>query len=241
MRLDEMRNYVRSVVDIDSTDISDDTLNRMIGEGYDLVVYSKKRWPFYEVETTFSTVASTKDYSLATVGASISVPHDGSSHTPGMREIASVRTDDHVVQYIGRDDGDVVNPLDVTTTGEPLEWAFWGETLRFYPVPDAVYTVTVRGFRNAVAFGAGSSATATPDLPTPFHQTLATYALARAYQQQEDIQMANHYFAVFQQEIDNLSARYDDAPAPQPIILNARSNSRWRAEVLPARLRYSWE
>jgi len=57
----EMRDYIRSVVDIDSSDISDDVLNRFLGEGYDLIVYSDKRWPFYEVQNTFSTVADQKD------------------------------------------------------------------------------------------------------------------------------------------------------------------------------------
>ena len=52
-----MRSYVRSVVDIDTADISDDTLNRFLGEGYDVIVYSEKRWPFFEVATTFNTVA----------------------------------------------------------------------------------------------------------------------------------------------------------------------------------------
>ena len=41
-----MRNYNRAVVDIDSTDISDDTLNRFLGEGYDRIIYSQKSWPF---------------------------------------------------------------------------------------------------------------------------------------------------------------------------------------------------
>ena len=56
MDISTMRSYIRSVVDIDSSDISDDTLNRFLGEGYDLIVYAEKRWPFYEVVTTFNTV-----------------------------------------------------------------------------------------------------------------------------------------------------------------------------------------
>ena len=108
MDISTMRSYVRSVVDIDSTDISDDTLNRFLGEGYDVIVYSEKRWPFFEVSTTFDTVASQKDYTLAAIGASV---------TNGLREIAAIRTDDHVATYVGRDEGDVVYPLNVTGQG----------------------------------------------------------------------------------------------------------------------------
>ena len=67
MNIEDMRSYIRAVVEIDSSDISDATLNRFLGEGYDQVVYSEKRWPWYETETTFTTVAGIKDYTLAII------------------------------------------------------------------------------------------------------------------------------------------------------------------------------
>jgi hypothetical protein len=230
----EMRDYIRSVVDIDSSDISDDVLNRFLGEGYDLIVYSDKRWPFYEVQNTFSTVADQKDYSLAEVGVNV---------TNGLREINALRTDKHVITFVGRDEGDVVYPIETNTTGEPWWWSYWAESVRLYPTPSSVLTVSVRGYGDPTAFGAGSADTVSPsDLPTPFHVVIATYGLARAYEQQEDPTMANQYFAIFQQEFTNLKARYNDMPAPQPVLLNSRSASRWRSQViLPNRLRYGWE
>ena len=234
MNILEMRDYIRSVVDIDVSDISDDVLNRFLGEGYDLIVYSDKRWPFYEVQDTFSTVADQKDYSLAEVGVNI---------TNGLREINALRTDNHVITFVGRDEGDVVYPIETNTTGEPWWWSYWAESVRLYPTPSSVLTVSVRGYGDPTAFGAGSADTVSPsDLPTPFHVVIATYGLARAYEQQEDPTMANQYFAIFQQEFTNLKARYDDMPAPQPVLLNSRSASRWRSQViLPNRLRYGWE
>lgn len=234
MQISEMRTYVRSVVDIDSTDISDDTLNRFLGEGYDQIVYSEKRWPFYEVATTFDTVASTKDYTLATVGTSV---------TNGLREIAAMRTDDHVLQYVGRDEGDIAYPLDTNTTGDPYWWSFWADTVRLYPTPDTATTVYVRAYKNPTAFGAGVADSTEPsDLPDPFHIVVATYGVARAYEQQEDPAMASQYLSLFYTELNNLTGRLNDAPAPQPIRLNSRSASRWRsASTLPARLHYSWE
>ena len=59
MNISEMRSYIRGILDIDSSDISDDILNRFIGEGYAQVVYSEKRWTFYETEQTFNTIANT--------------------------------------------------------------------------------------------------------------------------------------------------------------------------------------
>lgn len=234
MQISEMRSYIRSVVDIDSSDISDDVMNRFLGEAYDVIVYSEKRWPFFEVSTTFSTTGGTEDYALATVGASV---------TNGLREIASLRTDDHVIQYLGRDTGDIVYPLDSTTSGDPWYWSYWADNVRLYPTPGSGETVYVRGYKNPAAFGAGSSdATEPSDLPTPFHMVLATYGIARAYEQQEDPTMASQYFSIFNQELENLRARYEDTPAPQPVRLNSRTASRWMSQsYLPNRLRYSWE
>jgi len=247
VQLSEMRDYVRNVVDIDSTDIADTTLNTFIREGYNAVVYSEKRWPFYETTTTFSTVADTKDYTLATVGASVAVTHDSSSISVGLREIASLKTDDHVIEFLGYDDGDLMYPLDTNTTGDPWYWSYWQDTVRFHPTPSAVTTIYVRGYRNAVDFGGNTAVyrpsiadTNTTDLPDPFNQVLASYAIYRSYQQQEDGGMASQYYAQFVSELDNLRARYEDSPAPQPLILNHRNTSKWRAS-LPYRLRYTWE
>ena len=223
MQISEMRSYIRSVVDIDSSDISDDVMNRFLGEAYDVIVYSEKRWPFFEVSTTFSTAGSTKDYALATVGASV---------TNGIREIASLRTDDHVIQYLGRDTGDIVYPLDSTNSGDPWYWSYWADNVRLYPTPGSGETVYVRAYKNPEP----------SDLPTPFHMVLATYGIARAYEQQEDPTMASQYFSIFNQELENLRARYEDTPAPQPVRLNSRTASRWMSQsYLPNRLRYSWE
>ena len=254
-----MRDYVRNVVDIDTTDITDSTMNTFIREGYNAVVYSEKRWPFYEFATTFDTVASQKDYPLSTVGASISVTHDGGSIAPGVRELASLKTDNHVLTFIGYDDGDIIYPLDSNTTGNPWYWAMWGDgtssvpttnmTVRLFPTPSSIKTIYVRGYRNAIDFGGNTAVhrssiadTDTPDWPDPFDNVLTLYLLYRSYQQQEDPGMANQYFALFQGELDNLRARFEDTPSPQPLRLNSRNASRWRSQVyMPDRLRYSWE
>ena len=130
LTLAQIRTQVRSVVDIDSTDIDDTTLDTMIGQGFDLIVYSEKRWPFYEVRTTFNTADGTKDYTLATIaGAPDAV-------TQGLRDMIAIRNDDHVLEYIGSDSADFDYPLNSLPSGSPWEWSFWNDTVRLYPVPD---------------------------------------------------------------------------------------------------------
>ena len=168
----------------------------------------------------------TKDSSLATVGASV---------TNGIREIIAMRTDDHVLQFVGNDAADVDYPLDVLSSGEPWEWSIWNDVIRFYPIPDGAYTVHVRAVRNAAAFGEGVVDATEPDLPDPFHAVLTTYGLSKAYLQQEDPLMASQYMQQFQIELDNVGRRYADMPAPQPIIANSRSSSRYLAGLGPLR------
>jgi hypothetical protein len=234
VQIQEMRAYIRSVVEIDSGDISDDVLNRFLGEGYDQMVYSEKRWPWYETTGTFLTVAAQQDYTLTAVGAGI---------TNGLREIQSLRRDNQVISYVGIDDGDIAYPVNLTGSGNSAYWSYWGETVRLYPIPGGGETIYVRGYKNPGAFGAGSvDGTSPPDFPEPFHIVIATYGLSRAYEQQEDLEMGSTYYNLFARELDNLRARYLDSPAPQPLILNNNRLSRWSAQNLMAgRLRYSWE
>lgn len=231
MTIAQMRTHVRNVVDIDSSDIADSTLNYMLGQGYDTIVYSEKRFPFFEAFTTFNTVASTKDYSLTTIAAA------PDAISQGIRDIISLRTDDHILAYVGRDYADYNYPLNVSNSGDPWEWSFWDDKVRLYPTPSSAETVYVRAIRNAAAFGEGSTDSTEPDLPDAFHPILATYGIFKAYLQQEDPVMANQYFMQFQAELDNVVRRYADSPAPQPMVANSRTPSRYLAGF--GRLRYS--
>lgn len=244
MQLSSMRDYIRNVVDIDTTDITNDTMDTFIREGYDAVVYSEKHWPFYATNTTFTTVASQKDYTLAEIGANIEVELDGVTLAPDLRELNHLMTDRHVIQFLGRDSADIVYPLNSISTGDPWYWSQWGSTVRLYPTPSAGTVIYVRGTRNAIEYGGTTpiyrsaiANTDTPDMPDPFDNVLSLYGIFRAYQQQEDMAVGQQYYASFVAELDNLRARYIDMPAPQPIILNSNSASRWRSR----RLRYSWE
>ena len=111
MTLGQIRTQVQGMLDIAPGDIPVSVLDTFIAQGFDAIVYSEKRWPFYEV-------------SGITVDAS-SAP--GGSATQPMREIFSLRTDNQICGYIGRDLGDSRNPLDSVGSGSPRHW-FTGET-----------------------------------------------------------------------------------------------------------------
>jgi len=209
------------MLDIAEGDIPNSVLDTFIAQGFDAIVYSEKRWPHFEIATTFSTVVGQSDYTLSTVGAGI---------TQGMREIFSLRTDDQICQYVGRDLADYNYPLNAPSSGSPTHWSWWDDTVRLYPTPNEVETIYVRGVRNPTDFpatmdGSPSDLNVQPDLPAPFHPLLAIYAASRAYLQQEDPTMAAQYDRQFQVELDNLARRFADTPAPQPMMLNRRQRN----------------
>ena len=96
---------------------------------------------------------------------------------------------------------------------------------------------TLEEICNATAFGQGSSDSAVPDLPAPFHPVLVTYAIAKCYLQQEDPTMADQYMRSYMIELDNVARRYSDTPSPQPMVANSRSSNRFLAGW--GRLRYA--
>ena len=267
MQLSSMRSYVRDIVDITTNDISDSTMNTFIREGYNAIVYSEKRWPFYEAAVTFDTVGNQKDYPIADVATNLSITHDGVAFSGasapsnvGLREVASLKTDDHILEFIGYDTGDIIYPLNSNTSGDPWYWSMWAsgssasagvsnQVIRLYPTPSGVKTIYLRGYRNPIEFGGTTAINRTaiadantPDLPDPFSSVLALYAIYRSYQQQEDAPMGQQYYAQFIQELENLRARFEDTPASQPVLLNSVRASRWMSQAyLPRRLRYSWE
>ena len=223
LTLQNIRDQVRNVVDIDSSDISDQTLDIMIGQGFDTIVWSEKRWPFYDITTTFNTIGGVQKYTLTEIAAAPDVV------AQGIREITALKDNDHVMTFIGNDDADYNYPLESIASGRPWEWSFWNDTVTFYPSPNGAKTIYVRALRNPTAFGFGSGASDNPDLPTPFHPILATYATARAYMQQEDPVMGQQYQLQFQIELDNVGRRYADVPAPQPMVANSRRSTRYLA------------
>lgn len=221
MTLAQIRSQVQGMLDIAEGDIPNSVLDTFIAQGFDAIVYSEKRWPFFEVSTTFQTEADTSDYTLSAVGTGI---------TQGMREIFSLRTDDRICEYIGRDLADHNYPLNRSDSGSPTHWSWWDDTVRLYPTPSSVETVYVRGIRNPTDFpetmdGSPSDLNVYPDLPAPFHPLLSMYAASKAYMQQEDPMMAAQYDRLFQVELDNLARRFADSPAPQPMMLNRRQRN----------------
>lgn len=95
--------------------------------------YQTVRFAFNEATDTFSTAAGTEEYGTPTI------PDD-------IGEIDSVRISAGGLTYDLRPTPWAWferNSLTPTTQGRPTRWTWYAQKIRLYPVPDAIYTVTL--------------------------------------------------------------------------------------------------
>lgn len=121
----------------------------------------------YNYETvTVTTVANTAEYLLSAVG------------TPMFKFLTECLRDSTQVLYSSDETVERGrNPLWLAAESSPPTryWMSNANTLRLFPTPDAVYTITVRGCREAAAL---SAATDTPVVPGTFHEAICLRAAA---------------------------------------------------------------
>jgi hypothetical protein len=224
MTLADIRDFVRTHLDVDDDDLPNSLLDSFIREGSVRIERAEKRWPFYAESWTLDTVADTSEYTFASIG-------DGD-----VDQIQSIRSTNYTLEWLGRDESFRYYPPNTTASGEPRYWSVWGTTLKLHPTPDGVYSLAILGFRKPVdwvALGAAEE----PDLPEDLHNTVATWALARGYSHQDDPEMAAFYMDLHAAELDQIRRRLVDTPAHQPLVLNGRADTSFTL----GRPRYDWE
>lgn len=223
LTLSQIRDYVRLHLDLDDQDLPDGLIDIWVREGSKRVEKAAPRWPFYETIWTFSTVAAQRDYPFTSISSQID-------------QIAGVSAQDRMLQWVGPDLYQVLNPLNSTTTSAPKAYSWWNDTLSLFPTPDTTYSLSVHGYRQPddwVSLGAGG----TPDLPDELHNTVALWAVAKAYAQQEDPELGQIYQQQFADELTEFKRRIAETPHPQPLILGDEPSR--RRKLFP--LRFDWQ
>lgn len=95
--------------------------------------YQSRRFEFNETSATFSTSAGTETYTTSTIPTDIGAI-DSLSVTVNGRKVA-------LPQW----PPERVNAIATTTNsrGQPQAWSWQADSIRFYPVPDNTYTITL--------------------------------------------------------------------------------------------------
>jgi hypothetical protein len=222
LNLQQIRDFVRSHLDIEIEDLTDDVLDVFIAEGFQRCYRAERRWPFYLKRWTLSTTAAEDTYDLDDVASDI-------------EEIAAIKGPRWNLKWLGADESDWAWPDNVTQSSEPTHFNLEHRTLYLYPTPDDVYSLTLKGYRKPTDW-IGAGAGAEPDIYEDLHNTIAKWALAMAYQQQDDPEMASIFERQFADELNLFRRRLNATPMPQPLVMNGNGR-----RSRPLAMRYDWE
>lgn len=217
MNLSELRDAVRTQLDLDEDDVANTTLDMYIREGYDRTIQLERRWPFFE--TTWD---------VTSTGASIAVP----ATLAGVSSVIDVDNNVRLVQ-IGTElaeDKFYGN----NAQGTPKYFSWWGNTLTLYPSPSANTDYRIRGWRKPtdwISAGAASEV----DADERLHLPLFHYACSLAYAQLEDTELENTYMRRW---AATTQQAHDDIMRPQhhePLVLNGGTR------VRSSSVRFVWD
>lgn len=215
MNLDEMRVFVRTQLDVDSSDLPDALLNVYIQEGYERVIAVEQRWPFFETMWTFT------------------IPAGGVGMLPIDTRVIEELTDSTGRMLSRADVRWVLGEFGVGATGTPSYWTTINRTIQLYPAPTVEVDLIAHGFRMAsdwISIGAASEV----DADTRLHIPIAWYACSLGYAQQEDEVLEQTYLNRFNQSVGIAQQAVMKPWTGQPRQAFHKSYRRWGgARFLP--------
>lgn len=228
LSLQEMRDFIRTHLDLEVEDLPDILIDRWLREGSKRIERAEVRWPYFEKIISYTFTSNPFGY----------YPLTGISSD--LDQVAAIRFASGSfpsLQFIGHDAMDELNMFS-PKTGRPRYFTNWAGSLLLYPSVDTSYATFIRGYRSAVnwiANGAG----AVPDLPDELHNTVMTWGLSKAYAQQEDPEMASFFERQFSDEVKEMARRLVVMPNQQPLVMNGGHIR--RTSMLANRPRFDWE
>lgn len=228
LTLQQIRDYVRLHLDLEIEDLPDQVLDFFIREGTRRIERAEPRWPFYEQSYQLTQLTGVESILKSTVGADLDqitaiVHNDPLKHVP--------------LVWVGFDAFQELRSQRAAQ-GRPRFFAEQAGLLFFFPTPDIDYDFTVFGYRKPldwVADGAGG----VPDMPDELHNTIAVWAVSKAYAQQEDPELASLYERQFADELNEFRRRLVITPHNQPLVLNGGAAPDPTRNLV--RPRFDWE
>lgn len=225
LTLQNMRDHVRTALDVDTTDIPDSILDQWIRDGWRMVIRRVRRWPFMEKQTTLSVLAGTAAYTYATVNANC-------------EEVIDVNGPTWRVRNISPEEAERIWPRNVTSSGVPTKWTRWQDTITFYPTPAANASMLVRYYEKPIEWVTGGAASTPSQLPDDFHDLIVTWALMRAHAQQEDLDLSGYQKQIFEEQMTTMKKAFQFRFVEQPSILGGGTPGVYDG---PARLAYPFD
>ena len=130
--LNQLRDQVRAMVDLDEADLPNSVIDQFAREGFQRIYTLERRWPFLQKTFTLTTVSGTRAYVIENIG--------------DIREIISVvDTSDsgERMTLIAYDDAEEIWLGNLDTASRPFFFSIWEDKIHFWPKPDDAYPITV--------------------------------------------------------------------------------------------------
>lgn len=233
MTAGDMRDFVRTHLDVEPDELPDLVLNVFLGEGFDKVIAAfNQDAPWLHVDYTFTAEAGVQVYDLdATTGLISPTPLQAIDDVRGPRY--SLRPQQHQrmrARY----------RTESAPSAEPNDFSLWGRSLFLWPTPATDITYHVTGTRRPSSWITSNSF---PDCPEEFHRIIAMWALGKGYAQQDDPEMGQFYTQAFDAELKKLMKRWSDENDAQPLVMGGgnRGGDKWRTQSVLGPLIYEWE
>ena len=235
MSLAEMRAFVRTHLDVDSEELSDDLVDRFIQDASNRIESYSKTWAFRQVEYTITTVDGVQPYTVfADTGnvAGISLP---------LTDVVEIRGQDWSLKPADHRRMRRVYTQATTATAEtPYYWSRWGTEIYLWPEPSAATALDLLGYRKIRDWvGLNES----PDFPYEFDELIAWWALNRGYAFLDDPEMASFYREEFYTELKERARPHINSEEASFVVAGGDKwgTAPWRMERTLGPLIYPFE
>ena len=219
MNLSEIRDAVRTQLDLDEDDLPNTTLDRYVREAYNRTIQMERRWPFFESSWTVTSDSNGQITMPSTAAGVVSLVE--SNYNERLLLIGQEMAED--------------NFQGSTQYGNPDFYSLWGDTIYLWPTPAETYTYTLRGWRKPLDWVSSGAATEV-DADERLHIPIIHYAVSLAYAQLEDPELENAYMRRWAQTVERA---HDDIMRPQhhePLVLNGGTR-----RIATRRPRFVWD
>lgn len=228
MILEELRNDVRTYLDVDAEDLPDQLIARFAREAHRRIMSAVDHWSFLEYDWSFSTSASTDEYDLTALSSTAGELVD---------EIHTLRrSTGSPLPQIGPTEARRRFPND-SNSGTPYYWRRANDKIVLFPTPTTTETIYVEGWRKPFEWVDGENGYVS-DFPDQFDDVIFNYVLGKAYMQQEDPDQGLTSLDLADEILRRLVKRENDMQG-EPIVIGSRRRA--GGTGLPSSHRYDWE
>lgn len=225
MTVQDVRDYVRNVLEVDDEELMDMLLDVWLAEAQGHIQASFEPFVFYQVAISLTTSSQ--------VNAFADIVHTNGAP---IQSIDVVEGDQYALKPLPHASAIKRWAYGDNNSGKPTHWSEFADSLYLWPSPEESGDYTIHGQRDAVV---AVEAADELDLPEPFHPLVAEFVLARGYEFEDDDIMSQIKFNRCEQSIDLLRRRYKRAHVPGIQVLGG--NPTFQGVSTADRLIFDWE